>query len=164
MIWVFLFRDSTSTLLQSSMDGLATLTCLGGLEVMAVAPQPPLLHYRQVAGNLRRPDFCCGAGRTPRAPGPQCSRSAGPAPTLSALQAGRNRARIPPARLPAEPGERAWPCPARALRPGPARSRISTLVAEWGTQEAAATPVLAAAPQHPFRLPGAFPTLCWSFG
>lgn len=112
MICVFLFRDSTSTLLQSSMDGLATHTCLGGLEVMAVAPQPPLLHYRQVAGNLPRPDFCCGAGRTPRAPGPQCSRSAGPAPARSALQAGRNRARIPPARPPSSR-------PSQVSAPGP---------------------------------------------
>lgn len=90
---------------------------------------PSLSPSRQVAGSLTLTLLCCGAGRTPRARGPQCSRSASPAPARSALQAGRSRARIPSACPPArplarppasaEPGERAWLCPARAPRPAP---------------------------------------------
>ncbi|KAH0505629.1 Apoptosis-inducing factor 3 [Microtus ochrogaster] len=56
-----------------------------------------------VAGSLTLTLLCCGAGRTPRARGPQCSRSASPASARSALQAGRSRARIPSACPPALP-------------------------------------------------------------
>lgn len=90
---------------------------------------PSLSPSRQVADSLTLTLLCCGAGRTPRARGPQCSRSASPAPARSALQAGRSRARIPSACPPArplarppasaEPGERAWLCPARSPRPAP---------------------------------------------
>lgn len=149
---------------------IAGAQCLGGLGVTRMQPCSLLmLRHPQVAGSLTLTLLLLRGGANASGSGPQCSRSVGPAPARSALQAGRSRAPIPsacplalplagsPARSPAaaEPGERARLCPARAPRPRPARSPLSTLAAEWGIQETGATPVLAAAPQHPFRLPGA---------
>lgn len=140
---------------------------------------PSLSSSRQVAGSLRLTLLCCGAGRTPRARGPQCSRSASPAPARSALQAGRSRARIPSACPPARPLARprppsqvsapgSVPHAPRAPRPAPSPCALAHLYpgGRVGHSGGWRTPILAAAPQHPFRLPGAphTHTLCWAVG
>lgn len=134
------------------------------------------LRHRQVVGSLTLTLLLLRGGADASGSGPQCSRSAGPAPARSALQAGRNRARIPSA------------CPpARSLARPPFRPRpLSQVSAPGSVPHAPRALGQRARRSLPWRPSGALrrlerprsllllpstpvgclepPTLCWSVG